>query len=71
MWDRAGIDYRSAELRCPICGGRTFSTGTGTLDLLCLICRAAVLDRIFRARRQQTRRAANEFDARWREAMAS
>jgi len=58
MRDRAGNNYRSAEMRCPMCGGRTFSTGEGTtLDLLCLICRAAILDRIFRARRQQMRGA--------------
>ena len=63
MPDRVENEYRTAELCCPMCGGRTFSNGSGTLDLLCLICRAAILDRIFRARRQQTRRAANGRDA--------
>jgi len=72
MLDRAGNDYRTAEMRCPMCGGRTCSTGNATLDLLCLICRAAILDRIFRARRQQMRlAAANDFDARSRPLMAS
>ena len=63
MPDRVENEYRTAELCCPMCGGRTFSNGSGTLDLLCLICRAAILDRIFRARRQKTGPAANGRDA--------
>jgi len=58
MLDRAGNEYRTAEVRCPMCGGRTNSTGSGTLDLLCLICRAAILDRIFQMRRDHIRRVA-------------
>jgi hypothetical protein len=58
MLNRAGNHYKSVDVHCVMCGGRTISNGTGSLDLLCLICRAAILDKIFRARRQQMRRAA-------------
>ena len=40
--------------RCVMCGAALFSANPKSLDRLCLICRAAVLDRIFQARHQQT-----------------
>ena len=42
--------------RCVMCGAAgVLGRRKGGLDLLCLICRAAILDRIFQARRQQVR----------------
>jgi hypothetical protein len=38
-----------------MCGAGIDSRGTRSLELLCLICRAAILDRIFQARRKQLR----------------
>jgi hypothetical protein len=43
------------EARCVMCGAGINSRGTRSIELLCLICRAAILDRIFQARRQQVR----------------
>jgi hypothetical protein len=39
--------------QCLMCGAGIDSRGTRAIDLLCLICRAAILDRIFQARRRQ------------------
>jgi len=54
---RASNHNRSAResARCVMCGAALFSVNPKSLDRLCLICRAAVLDRIFQARHQQTR----------------
>jgi hypothetical protein len=46
-----------ANTRCVMCGAGIDSRGTRSIDLLCLICRAAILDRIFQARRNQVRPA--------------
>ena len=40
--------------RCVMCGTTISSNRSRSLDRLCLICRAAVLDRIFQARHWQT-----------------
>jgi hypothetical protein len=48
---------RQTNARCVMCGAGVVAQGNRRLDLLCLICRAAILDRVFRARRQQTRAA--------------
>jgi len=39
--------------RCVMCGAGIDSRGARSIELLCLICRAAILDRIFQARRKQ------------------
>jgi hypothetical protein len=41
------------KIPCLVCGTRIASNGRRSIDLVCLICRAAILDRIFRARRRQ------------------
>jgi hypothetical protein len=46
-----------ANARCVMCGAGIDSRGDRSIDLLCLICRAAMLDRIFQARRKQVRGA--------------
>ena len=72
MLDRVKNEYRTAEMHCPVCGGRSFASGRGTLALLCLICRAAILDRIFQMRRQQMDGVVrNDRDLALRNAMAS
>jgi hypothetical protein len=38
-----------------MCGAGIDARGPRSIELLCLICRAAILDRIFQARRQQLR----------------
>jgi len=43
------------KAQCVMCGAGIDSRGTRSLELLCLICRAAILDRIFQARRKQLR----------------
>jgi hypothetical protein len=40
------------KIPCLICGTRIAPNGSRSIDLVCLICRAAILDRIFRARRR-------------------
>jgi len=50
---------RQPSARCVMCGAGVVSEGNRRLDLICLICRAAILDRVFRARRQQTRAASH------------
>ena len=40
------------KIPCLICGVRIAPNGNRSIDLVCLICRAAILDRIFRARRR-------------------
>jgi hypothetical protein len=40
------------NIPCLICGTRIAPNGSRSIDLVCLICRAAILDRIFRARRR-------------------
>jgi hypothetical protein len=49
--NRAGQEHT----RCAICGTTVWSASIRSLDRLCLICRAAVLDRIFQARNKETR----------------
>lgn len=44
-----------ASARCLMCGAGIDARGPRSIELLCLICRAAILDRIFQARRQQVR----------------
>ena len=46
---------RQPNARCPMCGAGVVSLGDRRRDLLCLICRAAILDRVFRARIKQMR----------------
>ena len=46
--------------RCAMCGAAISSTGGRSLDQLCLICRAAILDRIFQARRQHAHQASSD-----------
>jgi len=41
------------KIPCLICGAHIAPNGNRSIDLVCLICRAAILDRIFRARRRQ------------------
>ena len=45
------------KIACLICGtdiaSDIASNGRRSIDLVCLICRAAILDRLFRARRRQ------------------
>jgi hypothetical protein len=41
------------KIPCLICGTHIAPKGNRSIDLVCLICRAAILDRIFRARRRR------------------
>ena len=42
-----------AKARCLMCGGEIGSHGNRSIDQICLICRAAILDRIFQSRRHK------------------
>ena len=55
MFHRAANEKRVGAIasRCAMCGAGILGGRERTLNLLCLICRAAILDRIFQARRQQ------------------
>jgi len=55
MGYRASNQNRAGHtnLRCVMCGNGIMTKHNRSLDLLCLICRAAILDRIFQARRQR------------------
>lgn len=48
---------RPSSMRCVMCGAGVVSVSNGNrpLDLICLICRAAILYRVFRARLKQMR----------------
>ncbi len=45
--------------QCVMCG-TSIAPGSTSLELLCLICRAAMLDRIFQARRRRVRGLGSE-----------
>jgi len=45
--------HTDSSNQCLICGAHIGSERNETIDLICLICRAKILDRIFRARHQK------------------
>jgi len=47
--------HTSSNTHCLICGAHILRNSGQAMDLICLICRAAILDRIFHARRQKGR----------------
>jgi hypothetical protein len=48
---------RQADVFCLLCGAKTTKTARKPAKVICLICRAAILDRVFQARQQQKRGA--------------
>jgi len=53
--ERQGLGQ--ADVFCLLCGAKTTKTARKPANVICLICRAAILDRVFQARQQQKRRA--------------
>ena len=47
--------HENSELDCLLCGAKLVRNPAQTPERICLICRAAILDRVFQTRRQRSR----------------